>query len=31
MVHYLIESRDRISVKGYEVLPFARNMGNKFA
>ena len=25
--HYSVQSRDQIFVKGYELLPFARNMG----
>ena len=27
MMHYSVQPRDRIFVKGYEFLPFAKNMG----
>ena len=29
-MRYLIEPRDRIYVKGYGFLSFARNMSNKY-
>ena len=30
-IRYSIEPRDRIYVKGYEFLPFAKNMGKKLS
>ena len=29
-MRYLIEPRDRIYVKGYRFLPFAKNLSNKY-
>ena len=31
MTRYSVQPRDRIFVKGYGFLPFAKNMGKKFS